>query len=358
MLIGLDAHMVGTRETGNETYVKGLVAGFGQRAGGTRLIAYQRGRAWQPDSSTVTLRRLRLPGNLARLGLELPVRAAADRVDIVHTTYAAPAWSPRPVVVTVHDVTFALHPEWFSARDRAVLRAGVGWSARTAARLVTPSQASAADIAALYPGAAGRIRVVPDGVELPGPLMSPDEAAVELRSRRLDPARPYLLAVGTLRPRKNLHRLVRVFVALVDAGRLDCDLVLAGPGPGAALAGHPRVRLTGYLDDRQLRACYTLAHAVVHPALHEGFGHPPLEAMALGIPVAASNGGALPEVCGDAAEYFDPTDEDSMATAVERVAGDRELRAGLVERGRARAAGLTWARAAERLEAIYAEAAT
>jgi glycosyltransferase involved in cell wall biosynthesis len=191
------------------------------------------------------------------------------------------------------------------------------------------------------------VRIIPNAPSLPiGDEPVPDDG-------------PYLLAVGDLRPKKNLLRLVEAFRALRREG-LEHRLVLAGVDGGegevvrAAAGGEP-VRLTGYLSDARLDALMRGADALVHPSLYEGFGLVLVEAMARGVPVVAARATALPETGGDAAEYFDPLDVGEMAAAIRRVVGDRARHAELVRRGYARAGRLSWADSAALTAAVYEE---
>lgn len=179
----------------------------------------------------------------------------------------------------------------------------------------------------------------------------------------LDPQRRYVLAVGNLQPRKNLVRLMDAMRRIAAAG-LDVDLLVAGPEHyraeevlAAGREGTERIRFTGYISDRQLAACYSCATAFAFPSLFEGFGIPALEAMAHGVPVVCSDTGALPEVCGEAALYFDPLDVESIADALRRVITDRGLHADLSRRGRAREKQFSWGESAQRTLDVYQQVA-
>ena len=192
-----------------------------------------------------------------------------------------------------------------------------------------------------------RVRVIPNAPSLPLGDQPPPMVG------------PYLLAVGDLRPKKNLLRLVEAFRALRREG-LEHRLVLVGVDGGegarvrAAAEGQP-VQLTGYVDDVRLDALMRGADALVHPSLYEGFGLVLVEAMVRGVPVVAARATALPETGGDAAEYFDPLDVGDMAAAIGRVVGDRARHAELARRGHARAGRLSWADSAALTAAVYEE---
>src|SRR5207245_8902714 len=176
--------------------------------------------------------------------------------------------------------------------------------------------------------------------------------------------RTILRAVGNLQPRKNIERLIQAFQVLVRDRGHDIALVIVGPKRfhadlivDAARSLSDRVHFTGYITGAQLAACYRCSTAFVFPSLYEGFGLPALESMAQGAPVACSTAGALPEVCGRAAVYFDPRSVDAMVDAVEKILGDANLRKSLVDAGLSRAREFRWRRTAELTVETYRRAA-
>lgn len=349
--------MAGGRETGNETYVKGLVDGLAAGAEDVQLVVYHVGRPWAVAGPNVRFERL-LSGNpIWRLGLELPLRSSA--VDLIHVTYAAPLWSRAPLIVSVHDVCYATNPEWFSSRDLRVLRTMVPRAIRKATHVITESNAARRDIVTHYPIAESKITVVYVGPGAGAQPIAPADAAHELTALGIDPNHPYVLVVGNLQPRKNLVRLLVAFSRL----RNDPTLVVVGPSHfratdvfAAAKSLGDRIRFTGYVTDRQLAACYERATAFVFPSLYEGFGLPALEAMSHGVPCLCSNAGALPEVCGDSALYFDPASVDAIADGLERVLTDEALRKKLGAAALNRSRAFSWTKAATETMAIYRKA--
>jgi len=226
-----------------------------------------------------------------------------------------------------------------------------------AARVLVPSEATARDLAELYGVDRGRVTITPLGVEVPA---EPDHAGAERLLRDLGVRGPFLLAVGTLEPRKNLPRLLDAFGEV--AGELPGHwLVVVGPvGWGPRLRptwDSVRVKLAGPVGDALLHALYQAADGLAYPSLYEGFGLPVLEAMANGIPVLTSDRSSLPEVAGDAALLVDPLDRAAIGAGLVRLAGDPGLRRDLVEAGRRRAAGFTWRATAAATWATYREVA-
>lgn len=274
---------------------------------------------------------------------------------LVNLAGSAP-WFGRRQVVTIHDAAVWDHPEAYTRAFVAWYRLLFRRMARRAEAVFTVSAFSRARLqACLSPRAP--LAVVPNGCDhLDGVV--PDTAWLE----RLGLAgRPFLLAVASANPTKNLERLVRAFAA-VSAGR-HLALVIAGGRNARVFAGEggladpPGVLRPGPLGDAQLKALYGQALALAFPSLYEGFGIPPLEAMRCGCPVIASTSASLPEVCGDAALLVDPQSERAIAEALERVVDEPALRADLRERGRARAAAFTWDASARALAAALAPVA-
>jgi len=279
--------------------------------------------------------------------LVLPRILRREGVGLIHAPNCfLPLRRPCPGVVTVHDLAFEEHPEDFARLTGWKYRTFTPRCARSAERVICVSEHTRRDVCERYGVDAERTTTIHSAPCLPV-------------GREPPPPGPYLLAVGDLRAKKNLGRLVRAFARLHRDG-LPHRLVLAGldAGEGAAIgaaAGGAPVELTGYVDDSRLDALMRGAALLVYPSLYEGFGLVVVEAMARGCPVAAARATALPEAAGGAAALFDPLEEEDIAARIREVLEDGELRAGMVERGRARAAELSWDRTAELTAAVYRE---
>ncbi len=357
MKVGIDAHMVGGQETGNETYVRGLVDGLGAISAPIDLVVFHVNSPWTSPEGRVRFERLTTDSPYVRLGIELPVRSLTDRLDVLHMTYAAPLWAPARIVLTVHDICYATHPEWFSPRDVRVLSSVVPRSIKQSAHVITVSDAARREIIERYRVPEEKITVIPNGPGRGAQPISAEEARLEVSTLGL--GGPYLLTVGNLQPRKNLPRLIEAF----HRSHLDLDLVIVGPKHyradeviRAATSDPTRIHFTGYVTDRRLAALYRCSTGFVLPSLYEGFGLPAIEAMSHGVPVACSNAGALPEVCGDAAVLFDPLSVEDMAAALEQIAGDVSVRQRLAKAGRARAATFSWETTARQTVRVYEKA--
>jgi glycosyltransferase involved in cell wall biosynthesis len=225
-----------------------------------------------------------------------------------------------------------------------------------AVRLLVPSAATARDLVELYGVEPERVAVIPLGVEPPA---EPDRAGARRLLGDLGVRGPFLLAVGTLEPRKNLPRLLAAFGEVTDE-LPDHHLVVVGPvGWGPALRPtweSVRVKLAGPVGDATLHALYQAADGLAYPSLYEGFGLPVLEAMAHGVPVLTSDRSSLPEVAGDAALLVDPVDRGAIAKGLVRLVGDGALRRRLAAAGRRRAAGFSWPATAAATWAAYRQA--
>lgn len=294
------------------------------------------------------------------VGALLPGEWIAGACDVVHgLNYFTPSVRHARRVATIHDLTALRFPQWHTPavqRYAARLR-------RTASRhdlLIADSKATMEDIVTLLGVPSERIRVVPLAA---GPGFVPQEGGtVDRVLGSLGIRRPYLLHVGSLEPRKNLVRLLQAFER--SQARDSHDLLLIGATGWRndnifALAERlaPRVRILSGVAAADLPAVYAGATALVYPSLWEGFGLPPLEAMACGTPVACSATSSLPEVVGDAAVTFDPLDKVAIAHAMDLLVGDSALRQALAAAGLERASLFSWERTAAATLAAYLELA-
>jgi glycosyltransferase involved in cell wall biosynthesis len=279
----------------------------------------------------------------------LPGVAARSRARILLSpaNLAPLAW-PRNVVV-MHDAAALAHPEWYSREYAAWQRTILPALARAAVLVITVSSFSRDEIVELMGASRERVAVVHGGVD---ERFSPTaDAAAAARALGLE--RPYVLTVGSLTARKNLVGLEPAAWALAARG---VELVAAGGGRPQlrAEAGPGGVRALGHVDDELLPGLYAGARAFVLASRHEGFGLTCLEAMASGVPVVAADRGALPETTGGAALLVDPADTAHITSALEQALDDEALRERLVTAGVARAATLTWDRAAREVDALLA----
>lgn len=274
--------------------------------------------------------------------------------------HAMPLACPRLAVVTAHDLSFVRMPAVFPRAQGMYLRAAMRHAARRARAVIAVSAFTKAELLAVYGLPESRVHVVHNGVEAACRPLPPAEVAAWRAAAGL-PER-YVLAVGTLQPRKNLRLLLEAWPRL--AARLPDapPLVIAGaPGWGdtdlgglaARLGVADRVRFPGFIPQAQLPLLYNAAAALALPSRYEGFGLPVAEAMACGCPAVVATGSSLTEVAGDAALHAPPDDAEAWAAALARLLSDDDLAATLRRRGLARAAAMTWERAAAATAAVY-----
>ena len=308
-------------------------------------------------------------GDLARtLGRDLwwhqvGVTRAARRVGaaVLHLPAGVgPMRRTMPTVLTIYDLNVLRFPRLFRPWFRYYTRVILPRAARSADAIITLSQGAKADIVEELGIAAERITVVPPGVHpLFSPLAPGSERAAEVR-RRYGLAGAFVLTVGSVEPRKNLPRLFAAVEQLRRRpGTGDVALVHAGPEGWLSngISGTNGVRFLGHVPREDLAALYSLARLCAYPSLYEGFGLPVAEAMACGCPVVTSNVSSMPEVAGDAAELVDPASVDAIAASIEALWTDEARRAELARRGRERARGFTWERAARETATVYAAVA-
>ncbi|HEX8634451.1 MAG TPA: glycosyltransferase family 1 protein [Pyrinomonadaceae bacterium] len=369
MHIAIDAHSVGTGLAGVETYITNLVEALAASGEANRYTLYvTRGRAGDRFAGRwphVSVRRTLPHTPFIRIPVTFPVELRRHRADVLHVQFTAPPFAPCPVVATIHDLSFEHLPETFNRRSWMQLRLTVRRTARTAAHIITPSEFSRRDLIETYNVAPARISVT-RAAAAPHFRPATTEAVAEVK-RRYGIVGDYVLAVGSIQPRKNLVRLVRAYSDLRRRRSHDKLPQLVLVGKRAWLYGETlraveqsgvasNVIFTGYIPELDLPALYTGALCFVYPSYFEGFGLPPLEAMQCGAAVVAGDRTSLPEVVGDAGLLVNPFDEDAIGAAIASLIDDRELRAQLGARGLARAALFDWTETARQTLRVYEEA--
>lgn len=345
--IGVNAlYLIPSGVGGTEIYLRRLLAAlasidaeneyfvFTNRETGADLVPRQSNFHWKPQAVHARFRPARILWEQTVLAVE------AARLDVLFNPgFTSPVLAPCACVTVFHDLQHIEHPENFRWFDLPFWKLLLWASAHRARRLIAVSEATRADLMRAYRLPAHRIDVVLHGVE---------SAFFALDRTRTE---PFVLCVSTLHPHKNLDRLIRAYARR----KRDWRLVIAGmrgffadalDALIAELGVKDSVQLTGWIPRNELLQLYARAHAFIYPSTFEGFGMPVLEAMAAGIPVACSNIPPLLEVAGDATLLFDPVNEDAIASALDRIATDVDLRGRLAKAGPERARTFTWERAA------------
>ena len=371
MRIAIDAHTVGTKLGGNESYAVNLIEALAEIDSVNHYTIYVTTNEARDRFSNRWANfkvRSTLPHTpLIRIPITLSAELRKNPVDVLHVQFTAPPFAPCPVVVSIHDLSFEHLPQTFNRRSRTQLRLTVRHSARRAARILSLSEHTRRDIIETYGIKPQRVTAIPLAApEHFGPILDTRELQRVRHNYGID--RDYILSVGSIQPRKNLARLVRAYASL--RGECSADelprLVLVGKcawlyDETLRALDETNVKdavvLTGYVPESDLPALYSGALCFVYPSYFEGFGLPPLEAMKCGAPVIVGNKTSLPEVVGDAALAVDPFDIDSIAGAIRRLINDSALRRELSVKGQKRATEFNWRETAKKTLAVYKEVA-
>ncbi|MHB8994890.1 MAG: glycosyltransferase family 4 protein [Armatimonadota bacterium] len=367
--IALDIRQLCLGPSGDRTHLLGLLREFSTLAADDQFLLClnqpcPEALADLPASRTYHLHSVRSRPGWLWTPVAWPRLLRRERAQVAHGVYLVPPLSPCPTVVTIHDVSFLAHPEWFPPQALRIMRVLIPLSARRATRVVTATEHAASEIVRLTGVPRSKISVIPYGVDERFVPVDSDEARQRV-SEVCGLSGRYLIAVGLLQPRKNLTRLLQAF-ALIAPDHPDVKLAVVGATGWGNELFHERLRelrledrvvLCGSVPGEDLPALYSAAEMLVYPSLYEGFGLPPLEAMRCGTPVVASNATSIPEVVGDAAVLIDPLEPESIAAGIKAVLDDAKFAAELSQKGLQRASDFTWPGAAEAYLKLFHEVA-
>ena len=374
MLVGLDAIPLATPRTGVGHYAFELARHLALVAPEFEFelvshsplsyeVRHESCGDWPPNLRFVQARTSRLRQRWFAIGLPLYIQESG--FDLFHgINYEVPLWGKCPSVMTIHDLSLLLHPE---THEKHLVRRGrfrIPLMARAARRIITPSESVRREVC-------DHLRINPSKVvsvaEAPRDIFRPASAEEMIETkRRLKIEDDFLLFVGTIEPRKNLVTLIRAFEEIMRSTDLRPQLVIVGKEGWLTdelfsnireRGLEDRLRFTGYLPDRELRALYSAARAFVYPSIYEGFGLPPLEAMACGAPVITSLIPTFVETIGrEAARLVHPTDVHALSLAIVELLNDENERRRLSSTGRRRAAQFSWEKTARATLEVYKEA--
>lgn len=349
LTVAFDARLLGQHKTGDTSYWRGLVRGLMSIEPNVRFLLMSNAPkpSGIPDSDDFRWITAGSQNNRWWSLVQFPLMARKLGAKVVHTQYNLSPLAGRHGVTTIHDVSFFIGPQWFSPRDRFLLQTQIPASVRRAARVLTVSETSKKDIEHWVPASVGKVRVTPNALGDNISVMPDAEAASVVAAMGV--VEPYLLTVGTRWPRKN-------FALAVEAAKMaGKQLVVIGQeGWGGDPSGPC---YTGYVDDRQLTACYQRASLYLAPSFHEGFGIPLLEAFACRCPVMCSSGGALPEVSGGAAEVMESFEPQQWSDRIFSLLSDSSKLEAMRQRGLTRVGDFSWEETARLTCDAYREAA-
>jgi glycosyltransferase involved in cell wall biosynthesis len=348
--VAIDARLIGGTSTGDSTYWTCFLNAFVDNFPEIELvcISNQERPVGVPFLEKTSW--LNVPAKSSRWWsmVSLPLAARRAGANILHGQYGISPLAKNGIT-TVHDVSFMLEPSWFSPRDHAFLKTGVGLSARFAKRIITVSETSKSEIASHFPAASKKTRVAYNAC--PPWIQPASNDVLEQVRRRLGLEGKYLLTVGTNWARKNMKLAVQATAEL--ARETGIKLVVTGKQGAELNAEH--VIPTGYVDTETLSALYTGAEVYLAPSLHEGFGIPIVEAMRCGTPVVCGPGGAMPEVAGTAGFVMPDYDVETWSKAIRKLCGDPSKLSDLSTRGIEREREFSWERSAKAHYDIYRE---
>lgn len=368
MRIAIDARKL--RDYGIGTYVRNLLRQLARQDEANEYVVLCR----ETDCDTVEALGPRfrpVPENAGPYSIAeqfaIPMDLRRESITLFHAPhYVLPPLTPCTSVVTIHDCIHLRFPQYLPNRiGYAYARAQMWTATHRAARVITVSEASKRDILRYFRVPESRIDVIYNAID-DRFWEKPDIDEMNRVRERYQLTNPFVLYAGNIKPHKNLERLIEAFHLLRQNSPdlRDVQLLIIGDeiSKYAALRRavhrhklHKHVRFFGFVPDQTLAALYRLANVFVFPSLYEGFGLPPLEAVASGTPVITSNVSSLPEVVGDAAIMIDPYESEAIAGAMHRVLTDEGLRAELRRKGLARAREFSWERSIARVREIYGE---
>lgn len=365
MRICIDCRMIGPHLHGIARYALNLVRGFAElnKDNSYFLLVSSPTRAdLFPKQENFVLQVLDAPLYAFGEQLLLPRILRRMQVDLFHSpTFSAPVLLCCPTIMTIHDLIHLIFPCNYSLFHRAYYRLVVKTAARRSKKLLTISEASKGDLIRYLGLPEKKVSVIPNGVD-PGcqPILDQDAVRKSLKSK-WGITETFLLWVGNPKPHKNVGGVLRAFQTFVARDSRTTGMVVVGVSHDEALAKLSDSRLLEgvifipWIKDQDLWELYSGAALFVYPSLYEGFGFPPLEAMACGCPVITSNVSSLPEVVGDAAILVDPNDIEGMAGAIKRVLTDRQLRQEMQRKGLEQAKLFSWQETAAKTLKVYEE---
>lgn len=365
MRIGILADRIGTGGGGLETYERELIKGIMEIDSRNQYVifgcsreAIEKNLGSHPRFTFTTVSK---NSKFLRLSLSLPYELSKNHLDLVHVCMVPPLFCPKEFIFTVHDLASFIHPEFFPKkilfRANLLLEKGI----KRAAKIIAVSEATKRDVIRLFGIDANKIVVIHHGIDSQYKPIEDKKDAMNIL-KKYGISDKYILYVGRIQARKNISRLIRAFQLLKQKRTLEHKLVLVGKMVWESkdifkeidkLDIQEDVILTNHASYSDLPYFYNNADVFIYPSLFEGFGLPPLEAMACGTPVIVSNVTAIPEIVGDAALFVDPYDISSIAEGIDRLVSSDNLKKDLIKKGFQRAKQFSWKETAKNTLSLY-----
>ena len=367
MRIGIDLHAINEFMQGSQTYIYNITKSLIEIDDSNEYFLYFTGKestfeALFLHKTNVHCKIIKPVTRFIRIPIAFPLKLAIDRVDIFHCQYMGWKFS-CPFVVSLHDIIHETDPKLYPTFNRFLMSLFYPISARLAAKVLTISNYTKEQIFKIYKIPRKKIEVIYCGVSDEFRVIK-DQTKIRHIAAKYGIQGPYILFVGRIEPRKNIIRLIRAFRALRSETKNNHKLVIAGMQDDqfkdfnrqiGKMQSEDGVLFTGRVSRRDLPYIYNGADLFVYPSYGEGFGLPPLEAMACGVPVITSNTTSLPEVVGDAGVMIDPYDTGELVASMKRLLSDESLCNRLRQAGLQRATHFTWETAAKETLKVYQE---
>ncbi len=363
--VGIEAHALGLQQGGNERYAEGLLKGISDiNTKDFKFVVFLNNKARVPDflKENPSFEFEFISVNPAkRLLFDLPAKIKYSGIDLLHTQYHIPFFTDIPSIITLHDVSYLTHPEFFPKLERLKMKFFMRYSIKKARRIITVSEFSRNEITRMYKNSEKKICTVYNGIS--DEFKPATEKEIQDTLKKYGISAPYILTVSNLQPRKNLKGLIKAFFKILKEKKdFPCKLVIVGKklwlydeifSEIRNSVFRDKVVITGYLTQHQLVSLYSGAKMFIYVSFYEGFGFPPLEAMACGCPVITSSTSSLPEIAENAAIMVNPKDNEEIANAIRKLYDDRELQNQLRIKGFKQAKKFTWKECAIKTIDVY-----
>ena len=361
MKIGIDIHTISGMPQGSKTYIQNLLRELAKVDADNEYYLYSTEKISSSYGKKFFHRIIKPKSSIIRIPLSFPLSLKRDSIDIFHCLYIAPPLCPCKYVVTIQDILFESYPDLFPAKQRVIFSKLVHLTAKRAEHILTCSEYSKNDIYKRYNIPLDKITVTHHGVDKIFAKIDDKNRLNDFRIQHKLPHK-FILFVGRIEPRKNIPILIDAYADLLKQNKIKHDLVIVGPKDFGYKKTFEKVKqygiekkvlFTGPIENKNLPYIYNMADLFVYPSIAEGFGIPPLEAMACGTPVVTSNTTSLPEVVGNGAITVNPFDIKSLSNAIITLINNGDIRNKYIKSGFERAKLFSWEKSAKKTLKIY-----